>query len=61
MQRIREIESDERMGYKPARVDVNAPLALIQVEGRAAAEALRWALGKRESCAGSYPSKKAAP
>lgn len=53
-QRIAEIRGDDRMSYKPARVDVNAPLALIQVEGESAAQALEWALGKRKTCAQSY-------
>jgi hypothetical protein len=53
-QRIEEIKSDARMGYSPARVDVNAPLALIQVEGEAVVQALRWVLGERNRCAGSY-------
>ncbi len=56
--RIREIESDERMGYEPALIDVNAPLALIQVEGKVAVAALKWALGEGAYCAGSYPHRE---
>lgn len=32
---IAEVEADPRFGYSPARVDVNAPLALIQVDLKA--------------------------
>lgn len=53
-QRIAEIRNDDRMGYKPADVQSNAYLALIQVEGESAAQALEWALGKRKTCAQSY-------
>jgi len=52
--RIAEVEADERFHYPPARVDVNAPLALIQVEGKAVVQALRWALGELPGCAYSY-------
>lgn len=33
--RIDDIEADERFGYPPAKVEVNAPLALIQVQLKA--------------------------
>ena len=52
--RIADISSDERMSYKPANVFVNAPLALIQVEGESVRSALEWVLGQRERCAGSF-------
>ena len=55
--RIAQIKSDNRMGYKPANIAVNAPLALIQVEGDSAVAALEWALGDRPHCAGSYPER----
>lgn len=51
---IAAIEADERMGYEPANVFINAPLALIQTEGEAAVRALKWALGEIENPAGSY-------
>ena len=56
--RIAEIRSDERMSYKPANVQVNAPLALIQVEGAAVVSALEWVLGQRCFCGGSFPTKE---
>lgn len=37
-------ESDERLGYDPAPVTINAPLALIQVELHTRANTLRWML-----------------
>jgi hypothetical protein len=55
--RLAEIQHDARMGYKPATVFENAPLALIQTEGEAVVGALLWVLGERESCAGSYPER----
>lgn len=51
--RIREIEKDARYqsGLKsPALVQINAPLALIQVSMKAEVQALRWVL--RESSKG---------
>lgn len=42
--RLREVESDERLRYPPARVDINAPLALVQVDLKAERRALRFAL-----------------
>jgi len=42
---IERIENDNRYKYPAARVDVNAPLALIQVEMKAQVRALKWALG----------------
>lgn len=35
LSRKRHVEADERFGYPPAHVDVNAVLALIQVEMKA--------------------------
>lgn len=43
--KIDEIEADGRHHYKPALVQVNAPLALIQVELEARKQALKFALG----------------
>lgn len=59
--RIKEIESDDRYpksGEKKADVVVNSPLALIQLEGTSAVNALQWVLGERVHCAGSYPTQK---
>ena len=42
--RLAEIEADERLHYRPALVQVNAPLALIQTALATEANALRWAL-----------------
>ncbi len=47
--RLQEIEADERYqaGCKhPARVDINAPLALIQMGMEAEHAALTWVLGE---------------
>lgn len=48
--RITEIEADERWKSSqkhPARVDINAPLALIQVSLEAERCALRWVLSMK--------------
>lgn len=41
---IAEIKADERYSYKPALVQVNAPLALIQVEMHAKVRAYEFSL-----------------
>jgi len=43
---ITEVEGDPRFGYPPARVDVNAPLALIQVDLKARRLAYRAVLAE---------------
>lgn len=43
--RLWQINADERYHYKPALVQVNAPLALIQQALEAEAHALAWVLG----------------
>lgn len=43
-ERLKQIESDERLGYPPARVDVNAPLALIQCSLGSQRDILKWVL-----------------
>lgn len=43
--RLALIDADERFHYPPALVQVNAPLALIQVSMSAEAKALAWVLG----------------
>lgn len=57
---IARITADPRYGYKPACVETNAPLALIQVEMKAQVNALNWVLGAQgiDTSAASYPSPK---
>lgn len=43
--RLDEVEADERMHYKCANVNINAPLALIQVNLDTESTTLRWVLG----------------
>lgn len=59
---IEHIEADERHRAKTAIVQVNAPLALIQVELGARLDALQWVLGERAhggGSAGSLPREPA--
>lgn len=42
---LEEVEADDRLHYEPALVQVNAPLALIQVELATRANTLRNVLG----------------
>lgn len=49
-QRIAEIRSDERFSYPPASVQVNAPLALIQVSMKSEVAGLLWALRCIREC-----------
>jgi len=50
---IKRLESDERLSYPLATVEVNAPLALIQTDMEARLSVLRWVLqGKEEGCGG---------
>ena len=46
--KIAELDADERHHYPPALVEVNAPLALIQVEIGAKIAALRWVLNEKK-------------
>jgi hypothetical protein len=43
-EKLEELEGDERLHYKPAQVQINAPLALLQVGLETGVNALRWAL-----------------
>lgn len=43
---IKKAEQDERYSYPSAQVQINAPLALIQVSMRTRVGALKWVLGK---------------
>ncbi len=47
------VSGDERLTYEPVLVQVNAPLALIQVELEARKNVLRWMLGLDPTCGGS--------
>lgn len=42
--RLAQVEADVRIHYPPATVQVNAPLALIQVNLDTESRALRWVL-----------------
>lgn len=42
--RIAKIEADERYHYPPADVEINAPLALIQLEMETTVAVLKWVL-----------------
>lgn len=44
--KIASIKTDERYNYPPASVQINAPLALIQVGMKAEVKALEWVLGE---------------
>ena len=46
--RIKELEKDDRYQaglVKPATIDINAPLALLQLEAETKVETLKWVLG----------------
>lgn len=47
-EKLKELQSDERVSYKPASVFSNAPLALIQTEFNAKIAALKWVLKKEK-------------
>lgn len=44
LQRLQEIETDERLFYPAANIGINAPLALIQVSLKSEAQGIRFAL-----------------
>ena len=46
--RVAELKADERLGYPPANVFTNAPLALIQVALKNEIMALNWVLKESE-------------
>ena len=48
MKKIEETESDERYNYPPAQVQINAPLALIQVSMKSRVDAWKWVLKEGE-------------
>lgn len=41
---LTELETDERLRYPSATVDINAPLALVQLELEAKVNTLKWIL-----------------
>ena len=43
---LKEIESDDRLSFPPARVDVNAPLALTQCSLGSQRDILKWVLNE---------------
>ena len=45
---IEELEADPRLKYHPASVQINAPLALIQVEIDSRISALKWVLKEKK-------------
>jgi len=47
--KLADVESDERLGYEPANVFVNAPLALIQMDLEARQSVLKWVLEEEGS------------
>jgi hypothetical protein len=42
--KLKEVESDARLGYTPATIVENAPLALIQLELETKRDLLKWIL-----------------
>ena len=42
--KLAELKNDERHKYKPALVEINAPLALVQVSIQAKIDTLEWVL-----------------
>ena len=42
--KLSEIESDERLSYPPATIDINAPLALIQLSLECKRDLIKWIL-----------------
>lgn len=46
------IKADERFNYPPANIEINAPLALIQVDMKAQVRALEWVLSATEEAQG---------
>ena len=47
-EKIKELESDERLSYPTATIDINAPLALIQLRLESKIAALKWAVKSEE-------------
>lgn len=47
-EKIEEIKKDERLGYPPANIFVNPPLALVQVNLESFIQALEWVLSENK-------------
>ena len=45
---LSQIKADERLSYPDARIDINAPLALIQLSLKTAVSMLEWCLGEAD-------------
>ncbi len=43
---LEKVEADERLHYPPATIQINAPLALIQLELETKQRILKWVLSK---------------
>ena len=48
IKKINDLKSDERMSYPSANIQINAPLALIQLSIESKISALEWALGNNK-------------
>jgi hypothetical protein len=46
-EKLDEVNADERLGYAPAQVHINAPLALIQLSLETQRDILEWVLDKK--------------
>ena len=57
---LKRLEDDERLWYETAPIQINAPLALVQIELKTKSDMLRWCLQlsfrptQREDLAKSY-------
>ena len=54
-ERLDGLKSDSRLSYPPAQVQINAPLALIQVDLKARVAELEWMLSEAEEVNGFKP------
>lgn len=54
--KLASIDADPRYHYPAARMDINAPLAILQIVMKTEAQALAWALGVKPPVFG--PRKK---
>lgn len=46
-ERLKELEGDERLGYPTASIQINAPLALIQLSLGTQVDILKWVLDEK--------------
>ena len=47
-ERLETIEADERLSYPPAQIQINAPLALIQLSLETQRDVLKWILNEND-------------